>query len=132
MSTKTINGKRYIRRRGYTRSDGTKVRSAWVPDKGAPGKTPKRKRVLPKLKENGLGRFGYKLRGNRLSRRRAISAAMKSEGGLPIIRRLVVLRSYHKRSPYFGKLDRDVKYAQEKYVKRSVRRTVKRRVAKRS
>lgn len=104
----------YIRRKGYTRSDGTKVRSAWVLDKGAPGKTPKRKQVLPKLKENGLKRFGYTLSNNQTSRQKAIRTAMKEEGKLPVLRRLVVIRSYHKRSPYFSRLDKDVRYARGK------------------
>lgn len=43
-----------IRRKGYRRKDGTRVKSACVPDKGKPGKTPISERDLPKPKKGHL------------------------------------------------------------------------------
>ncbi len=43
-----------VRRQGYTRKDGTRVKSGCVKDTGKPGKTPKSKRVLPKPKKGDL------------------------------------------------------------------------------
>lgn len=46
-----------ILRRGYTKKDGTYVKPGCVPDKGAPGKTPAAKRILPKPVPGELGRW---------------------------------------------------------------------------
>ncbi len=43
-----------IRRKGYTRKDGTRVKPGCVKDTGKPGKTPKSKKVLPKPKKGDL------------------------------------------------------------------------------
>ena len=43
-----------IRRKGYIRKDGTRVKAGCVKDTGKPGKTPKGKRVLPKPKKGDL------------------------------------------------------------------------------
>ncbi len=43
-----------IRRKGYTRKDGTHVKSGCVKDTGKRGKTPASKKVLPKPKKGDL------------------------------------------------------------------------------
>lgn len=43
-----------IRRKGYTRKDGTRVKSGCVKDTGKRGKTPASKKVLPKPKKGDL------------------------------------------------------------------------------
>ncbi len=52
LGRKCPSGK--IWRKGFTRKDGTKVKSDCVKDVGKPGKTPKAKRVLPKPKTGAL------------------------------------------------------------------------------
>ena len=48
-----------IRRKGYTTKRGTKVSATCTKNMGAPGKTPSSKKVLPKLKEVYLSKYGY-------------------------------------------------------------------------
>lgn len=48
-------GRGKIRRSAYRRTDGTYVKSACVPDKGAPGKTPSSKRLLPEIIPGDIG-----------------------------------------------------------------------------
>ena len=106
-----------IRRKGskvksYTRKDVKKVkakkrRSVCVPDKGKKDKTKASKRVLPKLKPDGLGKYGLKnLEKMKVSSRmKSYEKAIKAEGYAPIVRRLNVLANYTKRSnPKFHKL----------------------------
>jgi hypothetical protein len=63
-----------IRRSGYVRRDGVRVKSACVPDVGAPGKTPAAKRFLPALGPSPLG--GWKkdqAASTRLSKLRGVA-----------------------------------------------------------
>lgn len=89
-----------IRRRSYTRKDGVYVRSACVKDMGLPGKTPAAKRVLPKLSPGRLSRYGYSsvTTKNAALRRTALKRAVKAEGYLTILRRLVAVSNYNSRS----------------------------------
>lgn len=123
--------RRAYRRKSYTRSDGTRVKASVVkrthvkrhrvPDKGMPGKTPARKRVLPKLKKGELERYKYHVKDAKEQRERSIRKMIEKarrDKALKNLRHLVVLRSYNKRSPYYKKLNSDVKYAQQLYHKR--------------
>ena len=102
-----------IIRKGYTTKKGTKVSSTCTKNMGASGKTPERKKVLPKLKEGYLGKYGYSLSNNYKKREASLQKAMKNEGDLEVLRHLVVLRTYMKNEPLkFSKLDKDVKYIQ--------------------
>jgi hypothetical protein len=112
-----------IRRNSYTRKayvtskgkkvSAKKVKSTCVPNKGLPGKTPANKKVLPKLKEGMLTEYGYKLANNAEKRKTSLKKAIKNEGSLPVLRRVVVLRTYDKNDPkLFSKLDKDVKFIQ--------------------
>lgn len=100
--------------RKYSRK-GSKVkaskrRSVCVADKGKRGKTPKSKRVLPKLEKGGLGKYGLtNLKSMRVGdRMKRYEKAIKSEGYAPIVRRLNVLATYTKTSnPSFSKLIKD-------------------------
>jgi hypothetical protein len=96
----------YIRRKAYTRRDGTKVKSTCIKDLGKPGRTRKRDRVLPKLKPGELSKFGYETKKPSKDRRRALLRASKNprtkklsaKKMLANSRRLVVLKNYTKRS----------------------------------
>ena len=102
-----------IVRSAYTRKNGTRVRSSCTTNKGLPGKTPASKKVLPKLKPGLLSQYGYHLNKPIVTRDRAIKKAINDEGSLPVLKHLVVLRTYGKHNPpLFKKLDRDVKYVQ--------------------
>jgi hypothetical protein len=111
--------KNKIIRSAYTRSNGKRVRSVCVKNKGLLGKTPKSKKVLPKLKHGLLSKYGYHLNENSTKRQSAIRKAMNDEGILPIYRRLVVLKSYHKNEPgiTYNRIKSDVKYAKEIFDK---------------
>lgn len=94
-SKKSMKGMIYIR--GYTRRDGTRVKGHYAKDLGKPGRTPKGKRVLPKLKNKGeLERYGYHLKKSSKVRHRVLLKAVKRLGYSTVIKRLVVLRSYTK------------------------------------
>ncbi len=108
-------GPNKIRRRSYTRRvTGKRVKSTCVPDKGRPGKTPKSKRVLPKLTPGKLGKYGYHdvKHKSAASRRVALTNATKEEGYAPIIRRLNVIRTYNKNSELFDLYNSDLKWMQ--------------------
>lgn len=88
-----------IRRKSYSRksrSTGrrTKVKSACVPDKGKPGRTPSRKRILPKPGTKiHLSTFGYSTTANAETRHKALLKASKVENPLSILRRLNNIRN---------------------------------------
>ncbi len=78
-------GRGEIRRDGYVRKDGVRVKPACVPDKGAPGKTPAAKRFMPDLgprplngwkKDQAASTRLSKLRG--LARRRGCTPALRT------------------------------------------------------
>lgn len=87
-----------IRRSAYTRKDGTYVKSACVKDMGKRGKTPKKDRVLPKLKPGKLSAYGYSTFEGVRNRQTALKKAVAKEGYLKILRRLVAVSNYNKRS----------------------------------
>lgn len=90
-----------IRRKGYIKKDGTKVKSTCIRDLGKPGKG---KKTLPKLKPGELSKHGYSLSKPMKERRRALMKASKRSGKvskkkmLSNARRLVVLKNYTQRS----------------------------------
>jgi hypothetical protein len=108
-----------IMRSEYTRSSGKSVRAVCVKNKGAPGKTPTSKKVLPKLKHGLLTEYGYHLNEKSTKRQSAIRKAMRVEGNLPVYRRLVVLKTYRKNEPglTYNRISSDVKYAEELFEK---------------
>jgi len=76
--------------------------------------------IPPKLKEGLLEKYGYKLLKNAQTRERALEKAIRGEGSLLVLRRVVVLRTYQKNNPsMFRKLDKDVKYIQKVREKNS-------------
>lgn len=132
-----IRRKRYYRspytRKSGTRVSGSRVPSACVKDMGLPGKTPKSRRVLPKLTPGRLRKFGYGTKKSADTRRRAVKKAVKKDSYASIVRRLVAASNYMKRTaPQSYKAMRsDIKWARThlapKYSKSMRRRTTRRR-----
>lgn len=94
--------KGFTLRRGYTRKNGTKVKATCVKmrskAKASKAKVSKAIRIPP-LKKGELTKHGYhnvKNLGVRV-RRKALTSAVKEYGALKVLRKLGVLRTYHKR-----------------------------------
>lgn len=120
-----------IERKGYTTKKGTKVLSTCVKDMRPPGKTPLNKKVLPKLKEGYLGKYGYSLSNSSTKREESLLKAMKKEGELEVLRHVVVLRTYMKNEPLkFNKLDKDVKFIQKIRDKTKIKSLLKKTKSK--
>jgi hypothetical protein len=100
--------------KSYVRADGVRVKASkraayCVPDKGAKGKTPASKKVLPKLKEGALAKYGlHDLEHMTVTdRMKGYEKAVKAEGYASLVARLNVLANYTKKSnPKFHKLVR--------------------------
>lgn len=105
-------------RKGYRRADGTYVKSAYIPaaytpDRGAPGKAPLSRRVLPPVKnEYMLRNFGYSVYHTPKRRRIAIDKAVrKYKSSLYVERHLILIKNYTPHNePAHKMLVEDVKY----------------------
>lgn len=84
-------GKGKIRRSGYTRKDGTYIKSACVSDKGAPGKTPSAKRVLPVPTPGDLGVWTKRMPISR--RHEELKKTVERRGCRKVIGSLTLLRN---------------------------------------
>ena len=90
-------------RKGYTRSDGTHVDSAYVPptsfeikDRGLRGRGPKK---LPKIKRKGaLTKLGYHTRETNESREKALRKAVKKYGKKSVLGMLAEQVGLRKRT----------------------------------
>jgi hypothetical protein len=80
-----------ILRRSYTTKRGVKVGPSCVPDRGAPGKTPAAKRILPKPEPGALR--GWSKNKSASARRRIVASISRDDGCATAIRRLTVLRN---------------------------------------
>lgn len=127
--------------RSYKKKSGIRVKSHCTPDKGAKGRTPLKKRVLPKLKTNEFVKYGYSTKLSARKRLSKLKRACKDLTYASVLKRIVVLRSYNKRNPkLYAKFNQDVKALQKwrkskksKKVKKvskskKVKKVVKRRV----
>jgi len=110
-------------RKGYTRSDGTRVKaasvrslrrgSACVPDKGKPGRTPKSQRVLPKIGKPGLLRNqGYDTDKPAAARQVSLlkAANQKGETVLSVLRHLNLARNYQADAKAKAAMSADIKF----------------------
>ena len=115
-------------RRSYSRKDGTvvrasyvsrtQVRSSCVPDKGAPGKTPKSRRTLPRPgKEISLTRYGYGTQKGAQTRHRALGKAAEDFGGLKILRRMVLLSNFQADPAAKNTMREDVQFMRNYYAR---------------
>ena len=77
----------------------------------------KRKTIIPvKLTKGNLGKYGYRdiLTLSSTKRRDALAKAVDVEGYLPVLRRLVVIRTFNKNREHLFKLyDGDIKWLQK-------------------
>lgn len=100
--------------RSYKKKSGIRVKSHCTPDKGAKGRTPSKKRVLPKLKADEFVKYGYSTKLNASKRLSKLKRACKDLTYASVLKRLVVLRSYNKRNPkLYSKFDHDIKALQK-------------------
>lgn len=122
--------KNTIRIRSYKKKSGVRVRTHCTPDRGAPGRTPRSKRVLPKLKNDEFAGYGYSTKLPSSKRYSILKNICRDLTYSSVIKRLVVLRSYNKRNPkLFKKFDKDIKSLQawHKGVKGGKKRKTSRR-----
>ena len=115
-------------RESYTRKDGVHVKGASVPSvcvphkgkrmlEGKEGKTPKAARVLPKLKEGELSKFGYSSKKSSSDRHSALDRAAKANGARATLRHLVAASNYLRYTvpSSYKTMREDVKYLEDKY-----------------
>ena len=102
--------------KSYSYVSRTRVGSACVPDKGAHGKTPKSRRVLPPLgKEIQLRKLGYSIHRSANTRRKALQKASKIEGPLAVLRHLNLARNYQADVDAKSTMASDVKWMSKLY-----------------
>ncbi len=117
--------------RSYKKKSGVRVKPHCTPDKGAKGRTPLKKRVLPKLKKDEFTKYGYSTKLSASKRLSKLKHAVKDLSYASVLKRIVVLRTYNKRNPkLYAKFDCDVKALQKwrkskKSLKKSTKKSVK-------
>lgn len=84
-------GRGKILRSPYRRKDGTYVKAACVPDKGAPGKTPASKRVLPEPVAGDLGVWKRDMPAGK--RHESLRKVVERRGCRKVIGSLTLLRN---------------------------------------
>ena len=106
-----------IRRKAYTRKDGTFVKSTCVKDRGLPGKTPLKRRSLPIPVKGALGKYGYSNIAKTLARdrREALLKGVKDTDYATIIRRINLIANYNKNSnpQVFKRIKSDITWMQK-------------------
>lgn len=114
-NTKTINGVRYIKRKGYTRSDGVRVKPTWIKDRGKPGKG---KRRISIKAPGSLKKYGYSLKKSAMSRRRSLDKAVKKYGDTKTFRKVNALSVFFKDTDpsYAKKATADKNYIRRKFM----------------
>ena len=130
--TTLICKKGYITRRAYTRKNGTKVKAMCVKGNGkkkrsrksrmrskAKAKKASKAKGIPPLKKGELTKHGYhnvKKLGVRV-RRKALTSAVKEYGASKVLKKIGVLRTYHKnKAPNLSKKYYDnMKWTRKKF-----------------
>ena len=109
-----------IRRVGYTRKNGVKVRSKCIKDRGAVGRwqTIKRMIGIGPLKKGHLKGVGYDATASAPTRHAALDKAVRRYGRNSTIRKLNAIATYTKRTtPSRSKTYRtDMHYIQKKFA----------------
>lgn len=104
-----------LRKKSYTKKDGTRVKSTCIKDKGKPGKG---KKTLPKLgDEMHLSKFGYTTKAPVKKRKSSLRKASKKHGSLPVLRRLNLIRNYQADKVAKEIMSKDVEYMKSLYKK---------------
>ena len=79
----------FIVRKGFNRSDGTRVSSTCIKRRGSPYKA--ENPFGQKLRQGTLRQFGFSFSSPQEARRKALRAAVRSEGVTPIQRKLIAV-----------------------------------------
>ncbi len=112
--------------RSYKKKSGIRVKSHCTLDKGAKGRTPAKKRVLPKLKVDEFAIYKYSTKLSASKRLRKLKRACKDLSYASVLKRIVVLRSYNKRNPkLYAKFDHDIKALQKWRKSKKVKKVSK-------
>ena len=116
-NTKTVNGVRYIKRKGFTRSNGVRVKATWIVDRGKPGKGKKRISIK---KPGSLKTVGYNLSKSTMSRRRSLDKAVRKYGDTSTFRKVNALSVFFKDTEpgYAKKAISDKNYIRRKFMSR--------------
>lgn len=106
-------------RKAYTRSDGTRVKRAYVPparitDRGLPGKGQK---IIPTLKKGVLAKFGYNSKESAVKRHTALLKAQSRESYRTVVDQLLAVRTLNKNiNPKVAKVfGSDIQWLQSKH-----------------
>ena len=123
----SYNRKSYRRKSG-SRIAATHVKASCVPATGKAirrgSKTPKAERVLPKPSEDvSLEAFGYGTHQPTHIRHKALEAASKKFGSLPILRRLNLLRNYQAHPAAKKVMSADVEFMSVLHARRVSRKS---------
>jgi hypothetical protein len=119
MSSKCSKGQIERVRYSFKKKTGKKVtvKSVCIKDQGKSGKGPKLI-TMPKDDVGLLSNYGYSLKDTHDKRIKAIIKSMKEHSELKILRHLNALRTLHKsHSSLYKKLDKDMKWIQNDYMK---------------
>lgn len=105
-----------IKRKSYTRANGTHVKATCIPDRGQPGKGPK---TLPPLDDKlHLSNYGYSASIPEESRHRALRAAIRDTRDILLVERhLNLIRNYQAESHIKKTFGEDVDYLKQLYAK---------------
>lgn len=114
--------KSYSRKNPRNPSKKIKVRSACVPDTGAPGKTPASRRILPQPEKSILRQFGYATDKSQTIRHKALRMALKKYDSLEVLRHLNLIRNLNPHPDAKEILSDDVKYLSNLYQRKSSRK----------
>lgn len=111
-----------INRKGYVTKTGKRVKGGCIKDRGLPGKTKKKDRVIPKLAKGTLGQFGYHGIKN-LSvdqRRTALKKAIRAKGATYVLRKVnaIYILQRNQNPKVASKLNADKKWIQKTYFKK--------------
>ena len=108
-----------IRRMGYTKRNGSRVKSACIKDRGAKGRwqTVRRMMGIGPLSRGDLISLGYSHTKSTDARHEAIDKAVQKYGRNKTIRKLNAIATYSKRTAPSRSLvyKRDMHYVQKKY-----------------
>ena len=100
--------------------------------KVCPAKTVASAKVLPKLKEGKLTRYGYRADKSAKKRLAALSKSVRGVGYVKTIRRVVAIRNYSEHDPKLLKIyETDIKNLHNKYRKKSKKSSRRRRKSSR-
>ena len=96
-------------RHSYNKKSGTHIKGKYVKEgcvknMGKPGKTVKEGKVIPKLKEGTLRKFGYHTDLSEQERLDALVKAVKGLGYAEVIRKVNAVRTLSKANPHLYKI----------------------------